>query len=812
MSSWRTVLVKHQLPIERDDVLQPDTYWYDKAQRLREQVLKAKLTVCVERAVLVTEAYRETENEPILVRRAKAYDKILRNMKVYILPDEVIVGHQAERQRSSPLFPEYAYQWVVEEIDQFSTRPYDRFEFSKKDQKVFLEEVVPYWHGKSLSEYVGSHFNDEIRLQRFDGEVFNIGTHEENGLGHVMPDFARIINKGLIGIKRQAREKLDNLNLWERDAQGKREFWESVLISADAVIAYANRYADEAERLAASEANPVRKQELLEIAKTCRRVPEHPAENLQQALQSLWFMQLILQIIDNAVSISPGRIDQWLYPYYEDEILKRGKERDECQGLLEAFWIKFCEPAKLYRASDAEIHSGFPMGQNVCVGGVTADGVDGTNDLSYRFLECQKHIKFSQPNFSVRLHTDTPYEFLTKVCEVVAEGGGLPQIMNDEVYIPSLLNIGVSLRDARDYAPEGCVEGTPLNCWGRGNGGFTNLPKMLELALNDGKARIGGAQVGPHTGDPRSFQSFDELLNAYEAQLRNTARLSITWNNILDRCHEEKMPVPLMSIMLDDCIERGLDVTSGGAKYNWTGPVLTGPATLGNMLYAVKKVVFDDKKYTMDQLIGALDTDFQGQEAMRQYLINRVEKYGNDDDEVDYVSRYATSAWIEAISHYETYRGGPFISSYAPVSGYVPLGHLTGATPDGRHAGEPLSDGVSPSMGTDVNGPTAAFKSVVKLDHYLYPNGLLYNFKLNPSTVRTPEGMKKFAQLVKSYIDMKGMQIQINIVDKDTLVSAQKDPEKYRDLVVRVAGYSAFFTELSAEVQDSIIARTEHAL
>ncbi len=811
-TTWRTILKSNKLPIETQPVLKPGTYWYEKAQRLRTQVLKAKMTVCVERAVLVTESYKETENEPILIRRAKAYDKILRNMRVYILTDEVIVGHQAERQRSSPLFPDYAFQWVVDEIDDFSTRPYDRFFFAEEDKKTFLEKVVPYWKGKSLSEYVDTHFTDEIKLQRFDGGVFNIGTHEENGFGHVMPDFARVIDHGLIAIKEKTQKKLDELKLWEHGAEKKKEFWESVLIACDAVIAYANRYADEARRMAEEETDPVRKQELLDIEKTCRRVPEYLAENLQEALQSLWFMQLILQIVDNAVSISPGRIDQWLYPYYESEILERGKSKEECQGMLEAFWIKFCEPAKLYRASDAEIHSGFPMGQNVCVGGLTADGVDGTNDLSYRFLECQEQIRFSQPNFSVRLHSGSPYEFISRVCEIVAGGGGLPQIMNDDAYIPALMGLGVSLRDARDYAPEGCVEGTPLNAWSRGNGGFTNLPKMLELALNNGVCRVSGVQVGPKTGDPKKFETFEELLDAYETQVNNTARLQITWNNMLDVCHEEKMPYPLMSILLDDCVERGKDVTSGGAKYNWTGPVLTGPATLGNSLYAVKKAVFDDKKYTMEELIDALDNDFKDNEPMRQYLINRVNKYGNDEDDVDRITHYATSAWMEAISHFETYRGGPFTSSYAPVSGYVPLGHATGATPDGRHSGDPLSDGVSPSMGSDTHGPTAAFRSVVKLDHLQYPNGLLYNFKLNTSTVRTPEGMKKFTKLLKSYIDMKGMQIQINVVDRDTLLAAQKDPDSYRDLVVRVAGYSAFFTELSEEVQNTIIARTEHSL
>lgn len=812
MTSWRTILGKKALPISINDVLEPGTYWYEKVQRLRTQVLKAPMMVCVERAVLVTQAYQETENEPILIRRAKAYDKILKNMKVYILPDEIIVGHQAECQRSSPLFPDYAFQWVVDEIDEFSTRPYDRFDFSEEDKKTFLEDVVPYWKGKSLSEYADSHFTDEIKKQRFGSEVFNIGTHEENGFGHVMPDFSRIIDHGLIAIKKQTQNKLNNLKLWEHDGQKKREFWESVLITCDAVIAYANRYADEAARMATKEQDPVRRNELEQIASTCRRVPEYPAENLQEALQCLWFLQVIIQIIDNGVSISPGRIDQWLYSYYEDEIQQRGKSKEECQGILEAFWIKFCEPAKLYRASDAEIHSGFPMGQNVCVGGLTADGVDGTNDLSYRFLECQKHIRFSQPNFSIRLHHGSPYEFVARACEIISGGGGLPQIMNDDSYIPALMGLGVSLRDARDYAPEGCVEGTPLNAWGRGNGGFTNLPKMLELALNDGVCRTTGNQVGLKTGDPRQFKTFEDVLDAYEKQVQYTASLQITWNNLLDICHEEKMPYPLVSIMLDDCVERGKDVTSGGAKYNWCGPCLTGPATLGNALYAVKKAVFEEQKYTMAELIDALDNDFNGQEVMRQYLINHIEKYGNDEDDVDRMTHYATSVWMEAISHYETYRGGPFTSSYAPVSGYVPLGHNTGATPDGRHARQPLSDGVSPSAGTDINGPTAAFNSVVKLDHMQYPNGLLYNFKLNTSTVRSQEGMKKFVSLVKSYIDMKGMQIQINVVDKETLIAAQNDPDAYRDLVVRVAGYSAFFTELSKEVQDSIISRTEHGV
>ncbi len=577
-------------------------------------------------------------------------------------------------------------------------------------------------------------------------------------------------------------------------------------------MAYANRYANEAKRMAENEQDPVRKMELLEIEKTCRRVPEHPAENLQQALQTVWFIQLLLQVMDNGVSISPGRIDQWLYTFYESEILEQGKSKAECQGLLETFWIKFCEPTKLYRAADAEIHSGFPMGQNVCVGGLTPEGLDATNDLSYRFLECQKHIRFSQPNFAVRMHIGTPYEFLSKVCEIVAEGGGLPQILNDEVYIPALLTLGVSLHDARNYAPEGCVEGTPLNAWGRGNGGFTNICKMFELALNDGVCRITGKQVGPKTGDPRKFKTFEDVLDAYEKQVEHSARLIVTWNNTLDHIHETRMPIPLMSILLDDCMEVGKDVTSGGAKYNWTGPVMTGPASLGNMLYAVKKVVFEDKRYSMSELIDALDNDFKDNEAMRQYLINRVDKYGNDIDEVDYMARYATDVLLEALYHYETYRGGHFTASYAPVSGYIPLGHAVGATPDGRHAHEPLSDGISPSMGTDLNGPTAAFKSVVKLDHYFVPNGLLYNFKINPSTVRTPEGMKKFAQLVQTYITLKGMQIQINIVDGETLKAAKANPQEHRGLVVRVAGYSAFFTELSEEVQDTIIARTEHKI
>ncbi len=580
----------------------------------------------------------------------------------------------------------------------------------------------------------------------------------------------------------------------------------------DSVVAFSHRYAAKANQMAKIESNPERKAELAKIAENCLRVPEKPASTFYEALQSFWFLQLLPQIYDNGVSISPGRFDQYMYPYYSADITAGRLSKIQAQELIEALWVKFTEPIKIYRAADAAFHAGYPMGQNLCVGGIGPDGMDAANDLSYRCLEAHSHMLLMQPNFTARLHLTTPHEFLMKVCEAIKLGNGMPQITNDEVVIPALTGIGISLGEARDYVPIGCVETAPPNVWGRLNGGYLNLAKIVELAMSNGVCRISGQQVGPKTGNPREFKGFEEIVTAFRKQIEYAIEKLVTWDNLIDRAHAEYMPTPFTSVMVGDCILNGRDVTEGGARYNYTAPYGVGIANAANSIFAVKKLVFDDKLLSMDELVEALEKDYDGREDLRQILINKVPKYGNDIHEVDLMAKLVADLFFDSMKGYETYRGGPFVGSFIPVASYVALGMSTGATPDGRKAGEPLADGISPTAGTDHSGPTAVFKSVCIIDHRRIPNGVIFNQKISPAVFSTADGMQKFAELIKTYVNLGGCHVQFNIVSADVLKDAQKKPEEHRGLVVRVAGYSAFFNEIHRDVQDSIIARTEQLL
>jgi formate C-acetyltransferase len=793
-------------------VLDPGTEGYERGQRLRKRVISVNPHVCVERARLVTQVYRESEHEHILVRRAKAFDRILRGISVYILDDELVVGHQASLQRSAPLFPEFAVQWIRDEIDMFEKRPQDKFIVPGEVKREFMEEIYPYWRGKTLSDRVHSYVTEEIRLQRFVANVFNVSGHEDNGLGHVALDYGKVLRNGLAGIKSEIDEKLRSLELWEPGSYEKKLFYESCVQMIDSSVAFARRYADEAGKMAEGAGDPKRKEELLRIARNCIRVPEHPARDFYEALQSFWFIQLLPQIYDNGVSISPGRLDQYMYPYYEKDLREGRLTKGEAQELLESMWVKLTEPIKIYRAADAAFHAGYPMGQNLCVGGIGPDGLDATNDLSYRCLEAHSHMLLMQPNFSARLHLNTPHDFLMRVCEAIKLGNGMPQIVNDEAVIPALTTIGIPLEEARDYVPIGCVETAPPNVWGRLNGGYVNLAKIVELALGNGVCAITGAQVGPETGNPEHFGTFEDVLEAYRKQLAYSIEKLVTWDNLIDMAHAQFMPTPFTSVLVGDCVEKGRDVTEGGARHNYTAPYGVGIANAGNSLYAVKKAVYEDGTFTMGELLAALKSNYEGKEDLREFLVHKVQKYGNDLPEVDLVVKAVADMFIDSLQGYETYRGGPFVGSFIPVASYVALGMATGPTPDGRKARERLADGISPAAGTDHMGPTAVFKSVCVLDHRRIPNGVIFNQKLFPTVLSTPEGMRKFAELIRGYIRLGGCHVQFNVVSADMLREAQRNPDAYRGLVVRVAGYSAFFHEIHKDVQDSIIERTEQTL
>lgn len=795
-----------------EDVLPKGSQGHDRAQRMRDRVVNAQPHVCLERAKIVTRVYQETENLHPLPRRAKVLDAILREMSIFIMDDELVVGHQSSMHRSAPLFPEFAVEWIHRELDTFYTRAQDKFVLSAEDAKCFEEEIYPYWKGKTFSDKMYSYMTEDVRLLRFDAGLMSVGVHEEGGIGHVLLDYEKILRYGIGGVKKQVQAQMEKLTSWKAEDLHKKMFYEACLVTCDGVIAFAHRYSALAADMAAKEENPARKAELTRIAANCAKVPEEPASNFWEALQSFWFMQLIPQINDNGPSISPGRFDQYMLPYYEKDILDGSMTKMEAQELLETMWVKFTEPIKIYCEADAAFHAGFPMGQNLIVGGITPEGEDGTNDLSYRCLEAHSHMILMQPNFSVRLHAKSPKEFVRRVCEAVRMGNGMPQIVNDEVYIPAMMNLGVPLQEARDYTLVGCVEISPKNTWGRCNGGYFNLSKVLELTMGNGVCGISGKQVSIKTGDPTSFATFDQFVDAFTKQMNYCMEVLVKWDNIIDMVHAENMPVPLVSMMVDDCVAKGKDVLYGGARYNWTGPLGVGIANVGDSLYAIKKAVYDDGTFTMAQLRDALAENFENNEIMRQYLINRVEKYGNDIPQVDAMVKLATDRFFDSMLGYETYRGGPFTAALLPVASYVAFGLATAALPDGKKKFDPLADGISPNYGCDVKGPTAAMKSICVIDHVRCGNGVIFNQKISPTAVATPEGIAKWADMIMGYIALGGGHVQFNIVSADTLRDAQDNPDAHKSLVVRVAGYSAFFNELAPEIQESIIARTEHVL
>jgi len=800
------------VPLTTGEVLLPGSDGYKRCQKLKERIISAKPHVCIERARIITRVYKENEGLHVLPKRAKALDAILKEMTIFIPDGELFAGHMSSMLRSAPLFPEFAVQWIKDEIDTFETRDQDKFIVPPKVKEEFLRDIYPYWVGRTLEDHVMTYMTDEIRPLRYDANLFALGIHESGGFGHVLLDYEKVLKLGMKGIKAEVEAQLKQLDMAIPQHMPRVRFLQACSSICDSVVAFANRYSKLAAEMAASETDERRKAELLEMSRVCAKVPELPPETFYEALQCFWFVQIIPQIYDNGVSVSPGRFDQYMYPFYANDLTEGRLTKELAQEYLESFWVKFTEPIKLYNRADSTFFAGFPMGQNLCVGGVDKRGRDASNDLSYRCLEAHCHMLLMQPNFAVRWHNNATPEFMMRTVEAVKMGNGMPQIANDEVFIPSLLRLGVPLADSRDYGIVGCIEATPKNTWGRYNGGYINLAKIVELTLTNGRCLTSGKQVSIQTGDFSTFTSFEQVMEAYRKQTEYCTRQLAIWNNIVDMVHDEHMPTPFTSMLIDDCISEGRDVTSGGARYNWTGPSGIGIANAGDALYAVKKAVFDQKMMTPAELLKALENDFQDCDAMQAYLWNRVEKYGNDCGEVDDIAKDAVDLFLDELERYDCYRGGPFVASLLPVSSYVAFGNTTGASADGRHSRQPIADGISPQNGVDTHGPTAAAKSVARIDHVRCANGIIYNQKYSPSALATTKDMGKFIDMIRAYFSVGGAQIQFNVVDGQKLREAQENPEKYKGLVVRVAGYSAFFNELSREIQDSIITRTELSL
>lgn len=787
--------------------------------KLKDEIFSAVPCIETERAVILTESFKETENEPIIIRKAKALEKLLNEMPIVIREGELVVGSITKNPRSAQVFPEFSNQWLVDEFDKLEKRTSDYFKITEETKNT-LKEVFKYWKGKTVSELASSYMSDET-VKAMESKVFTVANYHFNGLGHISVDYAKVLEMGFKGIIEETEEAINKADKSNPEYVKKKAFWDAIIISCKAAINYGKRYANLARELAEKTKDASRKNELLEIARICDKVPANPAETFYEACQSFWFVQAIISLESNGHAISPARFDQYMYPYYKNDIDNKVGTKELNTEILHCLWVKFNDLTKVRDETTTKAFSGYSMYQNLILGGQTLEGKDATNELSYMCLEATGSLKLPQPSLSVRIWSKTPEEFLIRTCELTRLGTGLPAFYNDEVIIPMLISEGLTLEDARDYAIVGCVEPQkPGKTDGWYDAAFFNLAKVLELAMNNGK--VNGVQIGPKTGEFTSFTSIDEFIEAYKKQTEYFVQHMVAADNCVDIAHAERAPLPFLSSMLDDCIGKGKSIQDGGGHYKFSGPLGVGIANVGDSFMAIKKLIFDEHKVTLENLKEAVDSDF-GQkendpikkaeyEDLKQMILHRAPKFGNDIDEVDEFTRDGALIYCKEVEKYRNQRGGKFIPGLYPVSNNVHLGSLVLATPDGRNAHEPLADGVSPTRGADVNGPTAAANSVAKLDHFAAPSGTLFNQKFNPNSLQGDNGLKNLGYLIRSYFDKKGMHIQFNVIDKKILLEAQKHPEKYRDLIVRVAGYSAQFICLDKGVQDDIIKRTEQSL
>lgn len=809
------------------------------------------------RAVLITESYKQTENEPMVIRRAKAFAHILENIPIVIRPLELIVGSTTIAPHSCQTYPEFSYEWLESEFDTLETRSADPFHISEQAKKDLLE-ADKYWKGKTSSELATAYMEPETLLA-MEHNMFTPGNYFYNGVGHVTVKYWEVLEIGFGGIRAKAEEELAKCSITDANYQKKSRLLQAMMISCDAAVTYAKRYAALALEEAEKCTDPTRKMELLQIAQNCANVPEKGATGFYEACQAFWFVQQLLQIESSGHSISPGRFDQYMYPYYKKDIDSGRITREFAQELMDCIWVKMNDISKCRDAASAEGFAGYGLFQNLIAGGQNAEGIDVTNDLSFMCIQACHHVFLPQPSFSVRVWNGSPHEFLIKAAELTRTGIGLPAYYNDEVIIPALMSRGLTLQDAREYNIIGCVE--PQKA-GKTNGwhdaAFFNMCRPLELVFTNGMDK--GAQVGPQTGDVEKMATFEEFYRAYKIQMEYAVKLMVNADNAIDMAHAERCPLPFLASMVDDCMKSGKTMEEGGAIYNFSGPQGFGIANVADSLYVVKKLVYEEKKLTMKELKTALltnygkglaaeDVTFMVSEVVRTMkeagqnvgaaeietitktvvaasespqvkadgerilkLIEEVPKFGNDIPEVDAFARKAAYTYTKPVERYFNPRGGRFQAGLYPVSANVPLGAQTGATPDGRLAHTPVADGVSPTSGKDVNGPTAAANSVARLDHYIASNGTLFNQKFHPSALSGRKGLENFVGLIRSYFDQKGAHVQFNVVDRQTLLDAQAHPEKYKHLVVRVAGYSALFTTLSKSLQDDIIRRTEQGV
>lgn len=791
-----------------------------RMQAYRESVLDKKPYIDAQRAILATEAYKKNLNQPPVMKRALMLKNILEKMSIYIEDETILVGNQASSNRDAPVFPEYTLQFVLDELDLFEKRDGDVF-YITEETKEQIRSIAGFWENNNLRARGEALMPEEMQVY-MDTGFFGMEGKLNAGDAHIVVDYTNLLRKGLKDYERRAREYKAGLDLTKPESIDKYQFYKAVLIVIDAVRRFAGRYAALAREKAADAPEP-RRSELLKIAGICERVPYEPAKTFHEVVQSVWFIQLILQIESNGHSLSYGRFDQYADEYLEEDLRRGTITEDQAVELLTNLWIKTLTINKVRSQAHTFSSAGSPMYQNVTIGGQTPDGRDAVNKLSFLVLRSIGQTRLPQPNLTVRYHRNLNQDFMNEALEVLKLGTGMPAFNSDEVIIPSFIEKGVKKKDAYNYSAVGCVETAVPGKWGYRCTGmsYLNFPRILLMVMNNGIDMTSGRRFVKDYGNFRDMESFDELMDAWDKAIRELTRASVIVENAIDLASEREVPDILCSTLTQDCLSRGKTIKEGGAVYDFISGLQVGIADMADSLAAIKTLVFEEKKISREELMDALQNDFAGDkgERIRQMLINDAPKYGNDDDRADRLVVDAYASYIDEMKKYPNTRyqrgpiGGIRYAGTSSISANVGQGYGTMATPNGRHAHQPLAEGCSPAHGMDRKGPTAVFKSVSKLPTHEITGGVLLNQKVTPSMLSTPENTKKLEMIIRTFFNrLDGYHVQYNVVDRATLLDAQKHPENHKDLIVRVAGYSAFFNVLSKATQDDIIGRTEQTL
>lgn len=783
----------------------------ERIEKIRQNYVNSKPEISYERALIWTESYKRTEGLPVCIRAARAFYDCCAELGVHIFDGELVVGATGEFRKCGILTPEFSWMWVDREMDNFATRSQDPYIMTDEQRAFVRENIFPYWKGKSLEEAFLARLPEDTKKIGVDTGIIDNDSKWRQAVGEITPDYQDVLfKKGFGGIIKEAEAHIAELDITNPEDEEKKDFYDSIIWTSKGIILYANRYADEAERMAKEEKDAKRAAELLKIAENCRKVPENGPEGFYEAIQFLWFTQIGGILSENPLSLNPGRFDQYMFPYYEKDLAAGKITEDEAQELIEALWLKYSEWVWTISANTADYFAGYNQFQNLTVGGKKRDGHDGTNAITYMALKATEEAKTHQPGLSVRVHADCPKDFLNAVTHLVSKGTGFPAIHSDSVGYQMLINAGYEPEDARDWNNCGCV--VPHF---RKTGEWTaavnvNFGSALEYALNQGVSLMTGEKMGLDEKAAAEFTSYEEVRDAFYKQFDNLCRHSIILTIEAQRLHRDMVPRPFLSSCIENCMDIGKDLSRGGAKYN-IGPVITGIglAVVANSLAAVKKLVFEDKVCTMETMIAALKANWEGFEDLRAQAKD-CPKYGNDDDYVDDIAIEVANHFYKEIHQYKDIFGSPFLTAFMGISNYIPMGRVLGATPCGRKNGEPSSEGVSPYVGTDKSTPLAAMRSTAKVNQEIHSGGTLLNLRLDHNLVATKRGQSNLGSMIQTLFSLGAFHVQFNCISSEVLRAAQAKPEDYKDLLVRVAGYSTQFVNLSKSMQDAIIARTEH--